>query len=126
MTLADTALEVRDVDALRKYAPHLEELADRDHHRLYMAIAHRALGVERRLAGDFAEAENRLKQALGLFTQLGARWQIGRTLFELGELHLTQSPAKAREYYSQALGAFEELQAKPYAERTRAALQQFE
>jgi tetratricopeptide (TPR) repeat protein len=122
MTLADTAMELRDVDALRKYAPNLEELAGRDNHRLYLAIAHRALGVAHRLAGEYAEAEDRLKQALGLFTKLGARWQIGRTLFELGELNITHSPMKAREYYSQALGAFEEMQANPYTERTRAAL----
>lgn len=126
MTLADTAVELRDVDALRKYAPHLEELAVRDHHRLYQAIAHRALGVGHRLAGERAEAEDRLKQALGLFTKLGTRWQIGRTLFELGELNLTHSPMKARDYYSQALGAFEEIQATPYAERTRVALNSLE
>jgi hypothetical protein len=122
MTLADTAVELRDVDALRKYAHPLETLATRDDHRLYLAIAHRALGVEHRLAGDRTQAEARLGQALAVFTQLGVRWQIGRTLFELGELNLTQSPTKAREYYSQALGSFEEIGAAPNAERTRTAL----
>jgi tetratricopeptide (TPR) repeat protein len=122
MTLADIAVELRDVGALRKYAPHLEKLASRDNHRLYLAIAHRALGVEHRLAGEHAPAETRLKEALSLFMKLGARWQIGRTLFELGELNLTRSNAKAREYYSQALGSFEEIQAAPNAERTRIAL----
>lgn len=122
MTLTDTAVELRDADALRKYVPHLERLAARDNHRLYLAIAHRARGVERRLAGEHMEAENSLKQALGLFAKLGARWQIGRTLFELGELNLTQSDTKAREYYSQALGSFEEIGAAPNAERTRIAL----
>ena len=52
MTLADTAVELRDADALRKYARPLETLAGRDNHRLYLAIAHRALGVEHRLAGE--------------------------------------------------------------------------
>jgi hypothetical protein len=122
MTLADTAVELRDQDALRTYAPRLEKLASRDNHRLYLAIAHRALGVEHRLAGEHAIAETRLRQALGLFTKLGARWQIGRTLFELGELNLTHSHTKAREYYSQALGSFEEIGAAPNAERTRLAL----
>ena len=122
MVLADTAAELRDVDALRKYAHPLEELAIRDNHKLYLAIAHRALGVEHRLAGERTPAETRLKQALGLFTKLGTRWQIGRTLFELGELNLTHSPTKAREYYSQALGSFEEIQAKPNVEQTRTAL----
>jgi tetratricopeptide (TPR) repeat protein len=122
MTLADTAAELRDVEALRNYAPALETLATRDNHRLYLAIAQRASGVEHRLAGEWTEAENQLRQALGLFTRIGARWQIGRTLFELGELHSAQSHEKAREYYSQALGAFEEIQATPNAQRTRAAL----
>jgi hypothetical protein len=122
MTLADTAVELRDADALRKYARPLEALASRDNHRLYLAIAHRALGVERWLAGERAPADTRLRQALEIFTRLGARWQIGRTLFELGELNLTDSRPKAREYYSQALGAFEEIHAAPNAERTRLAL----
>ena len=122
MTLADTAVELRDADALRKYAHPLEELASRDDHRLYLAIAHRALGVEHRLAGEGAPAETRLRQALELFTKLGARWQMGRTLFELGELNLIHSRPKAHEYYSQALGAFEEIQAKINVEQTRTAL----
>jgi tetratricopeptide (TPR) repeat protein len=122
MILADSAAELRDLDALRKYAPILEQLASRDSHRLYLALAHRALGVGHRLAGEHAEAENQLREALALLTKLGARWQIGRTLFELGELHLTRSREKARQYYSQALGNFEEMQAIPHAERTRAAL----
>jgi tetratricopeptide (TPR) repeat protein len=126
MILTDTAVELRDSDALREYAPILEGLASRDNHRLYLAIAHLARGVEHRLAGENAAAEKRLKQALGLFTKLGTRWQIGRTLFELGELNLIHSRRKAREYYSQALGSFEEIQAAPNAERTRVALNSLE
>jgi tetratricopeptide (TPR) repeat protein len=124
MTLADTATELRDAEALRKYAPELENLASRDNHRLYLAIAYRALGVGHRLAGEHAEAESRLRQALELFTKLGTRWQIGRTLFELGELDLEQSQktTRAREYFAQAIGSFEEIQAGPNAGRTRAAL----
>jgi tetratricopeptide (TPR) repeat protein len=126
MTLADTAVELRDADALRTYAPNLETLASRDNHRLYLAIAHRALGVAHLLAGEHAAAETRLRQALELFTNLGARWQVGRTLFELGELNLNRSNAQAREYYSQALRSFEEMQAKPNAERTRSILSSLE
>ena len=128
LTLADTAAEMRDVEALQKYAPHLEKLADRDKHKLYLAIAYRALGVWHRLQHKHTEAETRLKQALELFTKIGARWQIGRTLFELGELSLEQSRknTKAQEYFAQALGSFEEIQAVPNAERTRAALNALE
>jgi hypothetical protein len=122
MILADTAAELQDLEALRKYTPILETLASRDDHRLYLAVARRALGVGHGLAGEPVEAENHLREALGLFTKLGARWQIGRTLFALGELLRTRSREKAREYYSQALGAFEEIQAAPDAERTRLIL----
>jgi hypothetical protein len=124
MTLADTAVELHDAEALRRYGPALEKLASRDGHRLYLAMAHRALGVGHRLAGEYTVAETRLKQALELFTKLGARWQIGRTLFELGELNREQPQKKAqsREYFAQALGSFEEIRAMPNAERTRAAL----
>ena len=122
MILTDTAVELRDADALSKYAPQLKRVAERDNHRLYLAIAHRALGVGHRLAGERDAAETQLGDALRLFTQLGARWQIGRTLYELGELYLAQSKEKAREYYSQALGAFEEIQAAPNMERTRIVL----
>src|SRR6187455_1267363 len=96
MILADTAVELRDADALRKYAPQLEKLASRDNHRYYLVIAYRSLGVEHRLAGENTAAETRLRQALGLFAKLGTRWQIGRTLFELGELNLANSHMKAR------------------------------
>jgi tetratricopeptide (TPR) repeat protein len=128
MTLADTAVEMRDANALQKYAPHLEELADRDKHKLYLAIAYRALGVAHRLDGRHAESKTRLKQALDLFTRLGARWQMGRTLFELGEWNLTQPEKKiqAREYFSLALSLFEEIQALPNAERTQAVLDSLE
>ena len=122
MILTDTAAELRDADALRNYVPHLERVAGRDGHRLYLAIAYRALGVGHRLAGERDSAETRLGEALTLFTQLGTRWQIGRTQFEFGELHRTHAPAKAREYYLQALGSFEELQAAPDMERARAVL----
>jgi|SRR5687768_5578998 hypothetical protein len=128
MTLADIAMETRDANALHKYAPHLEELADRDKHKLYLAIARRALGVAYRLEGKHIEARTRLKQALDLFTKLGARWQMGRTLFELGEWNLAQPEKRiqAREYFSLALNLFEEIQAVPNAERTRAVLDSLE
>jgi tetratricopeptide (TPR) repeat protein len=123
MTLADTAMQQRDAAALRQYTPRLEELAVRDGHKLYLPIAHRAWGVAHRLAGEHAKAEERLKKALELFSELDTRWQIGRTLAEMGELAQARSnAAAAREYFSQALVVFEALMALPDVERTQAAL----
>ena len=122
--LADAAAQQRDEAALRQYAPLAEEAAARYDHKLYQAVAHRAWGVAHRLAGAHAEAEARLSQALQLFRGLGTRWQIGRTLFELGKLARARGDsAGAREHFLRALTAFQELGAAPDAARARAALE---
>ena len=56
----------------------------------YTAIAHRAWGVAHTLAGEYPQAETRLQQALEIFTAYPAPWQMGRTLFEMGELARAQ------------------------------------
>lgn len=122
--LGDAAVQQRDETALRQYAPLAEETALRYNHTLYQAIAHRAWGVAHRLASEYAEAEARLNQALELFRGLETRWQIGRTLSELGELALAQGDTLAgHHHFSQALAAFEAMQAAPEAARVRAALE---
>jgi hypothetical protein len=121
--LADIAVEQRDEAALGEYAPKAEAAASQVGHRLYLGVACRAWGVAHRLAGRPAEAEAQLGRALALFGELDARWQIGRTLFERGELaHWQGDVARAREDYGQALAAFEALRAEPMASRARAAL----
>jgi tetratricopeptide (TPR) repeat protein len=122
--LVDAAALRRDPAALREYAPRAEETATQTDHRLYMGIADRAWGVLHTMAGDFAEAEARLKRALDSFNSYPAPWQMGRTLFDMGELAKSQGEIEqARDYYAQALGAFEGLRAVPYVERTRVALE---
>jgi hypothetical protein len=125
--LADMAIEQQDLPALRGFAARLEELAARDGHALYLAIAQRAGGVARRLAGDHGLAAALLNRALTGFQALGTDWQVGRTLFELGELaRAGMDTAGARDFFNRALAAFEGLRAAPHAERTRNALQALE
>lgn len=125
--LADACAQQRDLAGLRKYAPLAEEAATRYGHKLYLGIAHRAWGVAHRLAHEYAQSEARFQQALELFRQLDTRWQIGRTLFELGELSAARmDTAEAQDYFLRALARFEELRAAPDAARTRAALQTLE
>ena len=70
------------------------------------------------------ECQDRLDQALVLFQKLETRWQIGRTLSELGELAIAQKDGTAaRGYYTQALASFEEMKAVPDINRTLAALE---
>jgi tetratricopeptide (TPR) repeat protein len=72
-----------------------------------------------RLAGQYDKAQQRFDQALEIFQQMDTRWQIGRTLFELGELAITQTNiVAARENFAQALNAFEVIGAASDIERT--------
>ena len=118
--MVDAAAEQGDAAALQQYAPLAEQSAARHDHKLYLAVAHRAWGVAHRLAGQVPQAEARLSQALALFEALDTRWQIGRTLLELGELALSHADREAaRHYMSRALATFDEVGAAPYAARTR-------
>jgi len=82
------------------------------------------VGVAHRLEGDYAGAEARLLRALELFQGLETRWQIGRTLVDLGEVARARGDiAAARDHYDRALAAFEAMGAVPDAVRTRTMLQ---
>jgi len=66
-----------------------------------------------------------LNEALDIFQAYPVPWQIGRTLFELGELKRGEGKIKqAGEYYSRALSEFERLHAAPFVRKTREALAQ--
>jgi len=123
-TLVDAATLADDAATIRQYAPRAEELAALHCHALYQAIVHRAWGVAHRLAGAHADAHARLHQALAVFARLNTRWQMGRTLFELGELAVAQANTnEARDYFSRALAAFEAMRAAPDVARTHARLE---
>jgi tetratricopeptide (TPR) repeat protein len=122
-TLVDTAVQQRDVAALREYTPLLEEIATSLEHKLYLATAHRARGVLHWIKGQFEKAEMRLEQAADIFRGLDTRWQLGRTHVELGELAAGQpETAEAKQHYSRALNLFEEMGAVPDAERVRESI----
>ena len=121
--LADLAVLERDEAALRQYAPLAAETAQRDGHMLFQASAQRALGVLHRLTGDYTEAEDHLLQALQICDELETRWQIGRTLAEMGELANARTDSvQARDCYVRALEAFAEMGAAPDMARTQAAM----
>jgi hypothetical protein len=126
MMLTECAVDMRDQAALGKWAPRLMELAQRDDHRLYSAIAARGMGVAQRMEGRLERAETHLQQALAIFTELGVNWQRGRTLVELAEVEMVRpkkGKARARELYEQALAVFEEMHAAPFASTARQSLE---
>jgi tetratricopeptide (TPR) repeat protein len=124
MQHAEAAAQQRDLVALQKYTPRLEQLAERDDHKLYQAIAQRAWGIALRLSGEYTEAELRLNRSLEIVNSLKTGWQIGRTHFEIAELHREKSELEeARMHYSAALESFEVLRAIPDIERTRISME---
>jgi tetratricopeptide (TPR) repeat protein len=125
MMLVDSATIVRDESTIMKYVPLLEGLARRDDHHPYLAIAHRARGVAHRLASEYEDAEAHLKEAIELFSEPDTRWQIGRTLYELGELELARSNTDlARDYFAEALEKFESLKATPDIARVNTVIRE--
>jgi tetratricopeptide (TPR) repeat protein len=121
--LVDVAALQEDAETLGKVAPLAEASAVDSNHILYLAIAHRAFGVLHRLNGNYQESEERLRNALDLFRQLETRWQIGRTLFELGKLAREQNEnALAQNHFRGATKNLEALGALPDAARVQAVL----
>jgi tetratricopeptide (TPR) repeat protein len=118
--LADVAAQQRDETMLTMYVPQAETISVRLQHTLYQAIALRALGILDEMHGRMARAEARLKQSYELFQRLETRWQMGRTLFALGQLSATEGRSKeASEYFAQAVNEFESMGARPASERAR-------
>lgn len=124
MMLVESARELEDQSTLEKFTPLLEELAERDDHQLYLAIAKRAWGALHRLRGEFEASENCLQEAMGLFTKLDTRWQCGRTQFEMGKSAQSRGEiSAANKAFAEGLKYFEELGAKPDQARVLNALE---
>lgn len=121
--LVDAAVRQRDRDVMMKYTPLLEKEIQYLDHSLYQAIAHRAHGVVHHLDGDLEEAKDQLEIAKALFQELDTRWQLGRTLYEMGDLAASRSDTPgAIEHYSASLALFDKIGALPDADKARAAL----
>lgn len=123
MSLADTAALQHDPALLAETVPPLFELARRDRHGLYLAIAHRAQGIALTLQGLGDPAEEQLTTALDLFHALGTRWQLGRTRAALGDLYIARGEtSRARDAYAAAAAEFQALRAEADLRRAQATL----
>lgn len=119
VALADIAVIHRDEKLLSTYAAPSYEISLSLSHTLYHAVALRALGILDWLNHDYPEAEARLRESCHLFQQLGTNWQIGRTFFDLGEVSTALGKMEeAKEYFLQALSAFEMMGARPFVNKT--------
>ncbi len=121
---AEAAAQARDAGGLAEHAPLAEGGARRLGHRLYSGVAQRAQAVASLLGGKPGEAIDRYDQAVEVFTTLGTRWQLGRTLVGRAEAHASAGDlTSARADIARALEAFEAVGAAPAAAQARQALQ---
>lgn len=112
--LADIGAMHKDKELLSAYALRSDEISLSLKHHLYHAIALRALATLDWLDHDFARAEERLKESWQLFQRLETHWQIGRTLFDLGELSVDMGRTEdAERYFAQAQFAFSMMGVRP-------------
>ena len=118
--LVGAAARRRDLSTLEEFGPSAEQSARQFNQKLHLAISYRALGVAYRLKGEVDESFDRFRQAISLFMNVGARWQLGQTQFEMGALAAEENkPEQAWVYWSEALENFETMEALPDVQRTR-------
>jgi hypothetical protein len=121
--LADSAAAAGDLGGVARYAPLAEEAARAVGHRLYEAIALRALGVAATRQGEGAEAAARFDAALVIFEDLGTPWQLGITLAHRSQSHLARrDQTAARTDLERAAASFESIGAHLAAQRARETL----
>lgn len=121
--MADTAAVQRDLDALTGTAAQAEGISRQLGHQLYHAVSLRALGIGEWLRGNHPRGGAHLLEALEIFQKLEAHWQTGRTLYDHAEMLAGQGRvSEAGAYYQRAVGEFERMQAQPFVDRARAAL----
>jgi len=106
--LTESAAADEDVDALSRYASRLEADARSVGHRLYQAIALRAMGQAAAQRGDPSAAQSSLDLALSIFEAMRANWQVGRTLLARARLQGRQADA-ARADRQRAEAIFESM-----------------
>jgi tetratricopeptide (TPR) repeat protein len=125
-SLVDMAVDERDLDALREFAPLAEETAARYGHQLYLGVAHRAWGAQHSILGEYEQAAKRFEQALTVFEALGTRWQAGKTWVEWGEMEEKRGAIlQAKEKIALTLEIFEEVRAHPAIQRIKEILVRF-
>jgi nucleotide-binding universal stress UspA family protein len=120
---ADAAAQARDAEALQRFVPRAEDEAEHFGHRLYLAIARRARGVQALLEDRPGDAVRFQDEALAVFEQLGTRYQMGLTLGERARaFSALDEQARARADWSQAVELLEAQGARPAAQLARDSL----
>ncbi len=115
--LAEAYLQSERPEEARDFAYEALAVTEGVHFRYGSGMAQRALGRIAREAGDPAEAETWLQEALESFRAIQAPFEVGRTRLELARLAGAGSE-KAAAHLGEARRIFTELRLPGYVERT--------
>jgi tetratricopeptide (TPR) repeat protein len=118
--LCEAYLARDDLDTARELILQGLSIAQEAGYRAGEAWAQRTLGRISQATASPAAAEHHLKEALGIFDAMQARFEVGRTHLDLANLkHLERNPEAASMHLTAAYQLFEALQVATYTERTR-------
>jgi DNA-binding CsgD family transcriptional regulator len=119
----ETLVALGEVDQARVYLDTYERNARRAESGWAVACAARCRGLLAAAEGDVAAALDALEASLAELSRTHYGFERGRTLLSLGLVRRqTMQKKAAREALEQALAAFEELDARLWAEKARAEL----
>jgi tetratricopeptide (TPR) repeat protein len=122
-TLARASMEMGDVDGAERIAAGAVQRARDEDARMTLAEALRAHGAVLAAQGRHDEAEERFRESLSLSGSMPCPYAAARTLYDYGAMLVRQGRREeGKERLGAALGVFQRLGARPYAERTEQEL----
>ena len=121
--LAECAARTGDGESALHYATQAETVARQGGSKPWLARAVRAQGLVHMAREEWKRAEAGLGEALAAFQEMGCRWEEGRALVDLARLYRGRDEGgdrkRAWRHYQDALNCFEDLWARPDAERVQ-------
>ena len=118
---ADALTRLGRLDEAQRACERALRLAERTEDRLELALAHRAAAAIAWAQGRHEEAVRGWTDTVGMLTGLRERYELARTLFELGRA--VGEPREGRRHLYRAGALFAELSAHAWLERTDQELQ---
>ncbi len=113
---ADALVRLGRLDGARRSCERALRLAERTQDRLERALAHRAAAAIARAEGHEDEALRGWREAARMLADVRERYELGRTLFELGRS--VPDARERRHFLYRASALFAELSAAEWLERT--------
>jgi DNA-binding CsgD family transcriptional regulator len=112
-----------DRDQSHRLATALAAWGDKFDRPWAVATSHRSLAVIKAASGDLDGAANEAEHAIAAHARLPMPFELARTMLVFGQVQRRRGERRAaRQVLQQALKIFEEIGARPWADKTRAEI----